>query len=169
MLGSLLPTLNLYVSFKINLLLPITFAFSACDTPLGVEDGTIPDNQLTAYSSLTLYPPSQARLNSIPVPEPEPEPESSNAGGWCAEHNDIYQWIQVDFNASKVVSAIVLQGQPDEDQYVKQYKVQYSNNGIEWYFVKNAYNDEDTVRYLHSCLILSDRQWKPALYWDFAT
>ena len=129
----------------------LSHAFSVCSTSLGVEDGTIPDNQITASSTFIStenahHFPSRARLNSIPD-------GPFYVGGWRAEFNNLNQWIQVDFGASKLVSAIVLQGRQDLLQYVTQYKVQCSNNGNTWYVVKNAFDDEDTVRSLHFCLI----------------
>ena len=47
----------------------------------------------------------------------------------------------MDFGASKVVSAIVLQGRQDDDLYVTKYKVQYSDGEDLWSFVTNAHND----------------------------
>ena len=86
------------------------------------------------------YLPRQARLNLIPEP--------LYAGGWCAEYFDTNQWIQVDFGASKVVSAIVLQGQKHHNNYVTKYKVQYSDGEDLLHLVKYAHNDTVTVRSL---------------------
>ena len=60
----------------------------------------------------------------------------------------------MDFGASKVVSAIVLQGRQDlEDQmmYVTKYKVQYSDGEDLWHFVTNAHDDTIKVRSLQNC------------------
>ena len=58
----------------------------------------------------------------------------------------------MDFGASKVVSAIVLQGRQDlEDQmmYVTKYKVQYSDGEDLWHFV--THDDIVMVRLLQNC------------------
>ena len=134
--------------------IPTNFASSAGFTSLGVEDGTIPDNQITASSyilddpSIPWHIPSQARLNIITDIDNDPP---LYVGGWCSVGLPPNQWIQVDFGASKVVSAIVLQGRQEDDIYVTKYKVQYSDGEDLWHFVTNAHDDTIKVRSLQNC------------------
>lgn len=60
------------------------FKKSDCLLSLGVTDSrSVPDNRITASSSLPGYPANEARLNS--------------ARGWCAAEKDKNQFVQIDF------------------------------------------------------------------------
>lgn len=93
---------------------------SACPINF-ILDGIVSDNRITASSVLPPVQdfPSQARLNN-------------SIGAWCAEYNNISQWIMVDLRALKLVSGIMLQGKQDIDHYVTQYKIQYRGDGLVW-------------------------------------
>ena len=53
-----------------------------CNSPFGMEDGSIGDNQITASSSLNVSSrASQARLRL--------RNDNSTAGAWCAAHNKV--------------------------------------------------------------------------------
>ncbi|KAK3706347.1 hypothetical protein QZH41_018675 [Actinostola sp. cb2023] len=53
----------------------------------------------------------------------------SGAGSWSSRHNRVGQWIQVDLNRVTKVTGIATQGRSDTNQWVKQYKLQYSSDG----------------------------------------
>ncbi|XP_022083768.1 lactadherin-like [Acanthaster planci] len=87
-----------------------------CSTPrpLGMEDGTIPDERISASSYQTFCfgscLASDARLNSNERWAP-----NSNRGSW----------IEVDLAVSTLVSGVITQGGPGGIRYVKRYLVSY--------------------------------------------
>ncbi|XP_038063217.1 retinoschisin-like [Patiria miniata] len=92
-----------------------TPAAAECSSPkpLGMENGTIHDDRITASSRNRCCPVSLARLNS-------------NAG-WVADHlsRDANPWIEVNLVEPTVVSGVITQGKNFFDIYVKKYKVAY--------------------------------------------
>ncbi|XP_072028746.1 uncharacterized protein [Amphiura filiformis] len=136
-----------------------TSTAAACQAPLGLEDGRILDNQLTAstvWPSDGNYKPSNARLNR--------QTQYPSGGSWIAQYNDADQWIQVDLGVLTRVTGVLTQGRPSNlnerfsggasccPQWVENFKVQYSNDGTNWPFVQSANNqtfvgntDQNTV------------------------
>ncbi|XP_072169487.1 lactadherin-like [Diadema setosum] len=67
-------------------------------------------------------------------------------GSWTARANDGNQWIKVDFRRMYHVTGITTQGRPESDQWVTEFKIAYSPDGITWSFVKDcADNDKRFV------------------------
>ena len=101
-----------------------------------MEDGGILDGQLSASTVHHVNNgPENARLNF--------DPNSPKKGCWSAgvNHLDISQWIQVDLLEETVVSGIVLQGREDCcNQWVTKYKMQFSNDGVNWQYLKDGEN-----------------------------
>jgi len=78
----------------------------ACSQPLGIQDGSIRDSQLTASSSYqpSLVGPSKARLNS-----------EMGGGAWCPRSpvsglTETPEWIQVDLGAEHIITGLITQG-----------------------------------------------------------
>ncbi|XP_038073385.1 lactadherin-like [Patiria miniata] len=85
--------------------------------PLGMEDGTIRDDRITASSILSnTYPAREARLN--------------NDNGWAASSGDANPWIEVDLVQSTVVTGVTTQGTPGGSWYVKRYNVAYQQQPL---------------------------------------
>ncbi|XP_028411631.1 lactadherin-like, partial [Dendronephthya gigantea] len=104
----------------------------ACNMALGMENGNINDSQITASSehkSKSLWAVF-GRLNFTPGNGKEGE-------AWSSKNNDLNQWLQVDFQRSTLVTGISTQGRINHNQFVKNYKVSFSQNG---------YNFEDYIR-----------------------
>ncbi|EDO48086.1 predicted protein, partial [Nematostella vectensis] len=60
-----------------------------CDVPLGVEDGRVTKQGMTASSMVnTYYGPWSGRLQA--------RNHGRTRGGWVAQRNDRKQWLQVD-------------------------------------------------------------------------
>ncbi|XP_038072026.1 retinoschisin-like [Patiria miniata] len=79
--------------------------------PLGLEDGTIGDQQIQASSTYSAYLPSKARLN--------------NQGSWTPDVNDGC-WIEVDLGEVTMVSGVITQGSNANPDYrVTAYQVMY--------------------------------------------
>ncbi|XP_071806172.1 retinoschisin-like [Asterias amurensis] len=92
---------------------------------LGLEDGTIPDESLSASSSWErqggytgVSTPGGGRLNKIP-------PDSSTVGAWCPSVADTNQWIQVKLGNPTCVTGVLTQGRWEHGQWVTKYKVQF--------------------------------------------
>ncbi|XP_066293420.1 uncharacterized protein [Branchiostoma lanceolatum] len=90
--------------------------------PLGMTSGAIEDDDIKASSpkkgSLFMAPtgPHRARLNS--------------PYGWTASVDDRQPYIQVDLGETKMVTGVVTQGKPGEDQWVRSYTIQYQGKDV---------------------------------------
>ena len=51
-------------------------------------------------------------------------------GAWSARHNNRYQWLQLDFGGWTKIIRLSTQGRQDTDQWVTQYYVRHSLDGI---------------------------------------
>ena len=103
----------------------------ACFAPLGMEDGTITDAQVSASTRLDdNHSPSQARLNF--------KADGNKAGGWSALTSDLNQWLQVDLASYTRVTHVATQGMNanNELEWVTRYKLQYSDDGITFQFYR---------------------------------
>ncbi|XP_038060497.1 adipocyte enhancer-binding protein 1-like [Patiria miniata] len=102
--------------------------------PLGMEDGRIRDERITASSfwrNLASHAPSRARLNT-----------QGYAAAWCNDEttDDISPWIQVHFDGTVTITGLITQGRGDSpcDQWVTEYQVTYSEDGQSWNNVTDA-------------------------------
>ena len=104
-----------------------------CPNPknLGMSNGKIKDSQISASSEWDRnHGPSNARLYF--------QARNGRTGAWSARVNDVHQWIQIDFQMSKLVLAINIQGREDCcQQFVKSYTVSSSNDGRTFYPYKH--------------------------------
>ena len=76
--------------------------------PLGMEDGSITDDQITASSYDGDYEP---RLNNP-------------NGQWSPEFKDLTPWIQVKFSSAVYITAIQTQGSPIVNRWVTELQIQ---------------------------------------------
>ena len=118
---------------------------------MGMESGKIMDKQITA-SSITnaLHAAHQGRLNFQEVVEGG---EAKKSGLWSALIRDQNQWLQVDLlRQESVVTSVATQGRNrnslwvNHNQWVKSYKLQYSNNGVDFEYYKDARQNSAKVR-----------------------
>ena len=97
-----------------------------------MENYGITSDQLSESSKATSIAGADfGRLN-------RPNTDSSGSGSWRANTEDQNQWIQVDFDSSTVVTAIVTQGRDNDNnnQWVTQYSVEYTaHSGSSWTYV----------------------------------
>ena len=109
-----------------------------CFEPLGMEDGTITDVQVTSSSRLDdNHSPSQARLNF--------KEEENKAGGWSTQPNDENPWLQVDLGSYTRVTRVATQGLNAKDEWVTKYKLQFSDDGKNFQNYKQQGDNEWTV------------------------
>ncbi|XP_028516809.1 lactadherin [Exaiptasia diaphana] len=112
---------------------------------LGMEDGRIPDSQITASSHYSIYLlPKYGRLNS-----------DLEGGSWTAKRLGIGEYLEVDIGTNTTICKIATQGRQNTKQWVTAYSIHYSSdqstwttysaneNGVEKVFQAN--NDENTV------------------------
>ena len=105
--------------------------------PLGMADDSILDSQITASSTWNGdLLPENGRLDF--------ESAGNMQGAWVAgmgANQDINQWIQVDFDGTlTTITGVIIQGRENANQWVTKYKVQYSNDGTNWQYVKDVNN-----------------------------
>ena len=103
-----------------------------------MKSGNIQDSQIT-WSSVW-------NSNGVPNARLDRHAQGS-AGSWSAAVNNINQWIQADLGTVKYVSGIVLQGKHSDqlNQWVTEYKVQYSSDGVTWRYVQDSNRISDMV------------------------
>ena len=99
-----------------------------------MQSGAILDSQIsasTAYSSD--HAPRRARLHG------------TTGGSWLAKDNNIHQWLQVDLLQATKVIGIATQGRNNYVQWVKEYKLQYGEDGVTFQFYRRDGDNSDTV------------------------
>ena len=115
------PFCNVGIMSTINCYLYLSFSDPE---KLGLEDGSIPDESLSAssnYNGLRMSTPAGGRLNKLP-------PDDNTIGAWHAEVEDTNPWIQVDLGNPTYVIGVLTQGRygnPYAPQWVTKYKVQF--------------------------------------------
>ncbi|XP_050757435.1 coagulation factor VIII isoform X3 [Gymnogyps californianus] len=103
---------------------------NSCSVPLGMENRGIPDQRISASSYSTnifsSWSPSQARLNL-----------QGRTNAWRPKSNSPSEWLQVDFEVTKKVTAIITQGAKAvfTHMFVKEFAVSSSQNGVHWSLV----------------------------------
>ena len=96
-----------------------------CDKVLGMGSGRIRNSQISSSSSWDRnHEAYLARLNH--------RKRGHLIGAWSAKYNNRYQWIKVDFRRPTRLVMIASQGRQDARQWVTQYYVTYSQDGIHW-------------------------------------
>ena len=104
-----------------------------------MENGAISDAQISASSQWDDYEgPHRARLNRRRF--------GNKRGAWSALNNDIYQWLQVDLGKYTTVTRTATQGSSDLDQWVTKYRLQYSEDGVNFHLYKALGQDSAKVR-----------------------
>ncbi|KAK7120918.1 hypothetical protein R3I94_020790 [Phoxinus phoxinus] len=113
-----------------------------CSGPLGMEGGIISNQQVTASSThralfgLQKWFPYFARLN-----------KKGLVNAWSAAEGDRYPWIQINLQHRMRVTGLITQGAKriGSPEYVKSYKVAYSEDGKAWSVFKVKDTDEDMM------------------------
>ena len=105
-----------------------------------MENGAISDAQISASSQWNaIHPARNARLNF----------KRQGAYGWTTLRNDQTQWLQVDLGNFSTVTGIATQGSPDRNkQWVTQYILQYSDDGVTIHFYMEP---TDSSAKVYSC------------------
>ena len=115
--------------------------FPECqEVALGMETGAIPDAHVIASSEYDAYHAAvQGRLHF--------ETDGVKQGAWSAGSNDVNQWLQVDLgNQHTQVTGVATQGRNGHPQWVTKYKLQYSHDGVIFYYYKDPGQSGTKVR-----------------------
>lgn len=110
-----------------------------------MEKGLISDAQLTASSAWNnnpkRYGAHRARLNLDTWP-----------AGWSTKKFDPKPWLQIDLGAHKMVTGVATQGLGKSvGEWVKTYRVGYSDDGVKWHVMRNGGRKKVGREYNHSC------------------
>ena len=105
---------------------------------LGMESRTINDEQITASSEWNHnHAAIQGRLNFK---------ATWKSGAWSALTNDPNQWLQVDLIGQYIVTRVATQGRNRYHQWVKKYKLQYSDDGARFRCYKEPRKNDHKVK-----------------------
>ncbi|XP_078346349.1 uncharacterized protein LOC144631708 isoform X1 [Oculina patagonica] len=119
----------------------IGYVYGDCDSPLGMQNGNVPNSDITASSEWDAnHGPSNARLNR--------PAGGGKTGAWSAKQNDRGQWIQVNLRELTRVTKVAIQGRQDHAQWVTAFKLSYSLDGNHFKFQEKIYkgnNDQNSV------------------------
>ena len=101
-----------------------------------MEKGAITDGQISSSSQLDAnHEASQGRLNL--------------KGSWSAYANDAEQWLQIDLGSNPVtVTRVATQGSNLKSQWVINYTLKYSDDGLNFQLYKQQGQSEHKVRHL---------------------
>ena len=84
--------------------------------PLGVQNGSIPDKDMTATSyANSQRMPSHARLHG------------KNA--WTSNDNNFFQYLEIRLGGPRYITHILTQGRDRGNEWVQEYRVDYSGKG----------------------------------------
>ncbi|XP_028411994.1 lactadherin-like [Dendronephthya gigantea] len=104
---------------------------------LGMENGDIRDNQITASSEYnSFHRVANGRLNFCP--------SSGRSCAWSSLKSNIHQWLQVDLKIITLITGIGTQGRNhfNVNQFVKRYTISSSKDGETFQF----YKQEEAVK-----------------------
>lgn len=112
-----------------------------CHGALGMENGLISNGQISASS--------QENGNDLAAFRGR---LYSKAGSWSAHTNVGEQWLQVDLGSQNIrVTGVATQGNGNRDQWVKKYKLQYSNDGKIFQYYRQQGQTKDRVKKNYCC------------------
>lgn len=106
-----------------------------CQQPLGVANGALTELQISASTEWDFdHSANIGRLF-----------KTFRAGAWAAGINDGNQWIQLDLGGRRIkVTRVATQGRYN-GQSVTTYKLQYSENKVNFYYYKEQGQTSDKV------------------------
>ena len=101
-----------------------------CSNALGMKNKKIPDEKISASSQWdSNHAAKQARLHFPGGP--------GIAGSWSSRQNDANQWLQIDLGIQNAkVTGLATQGRANAKQWVTMYKLQYSHDGVNFYYYR---------------------------------
>lgn len=118
------PLSGFFPPFTFHLFLQMhVYTGRQCNQPMGLQSGRLKNHLVTASSQWDKYHAAfLARLHW--------QRRGRYMGAWSARHNNRYQWLQLDFGGWAKIIRLATQGRQDTDQWVTQYYVRHSLDGI---------------------------------------
>lgn len=104
-----------------------------------MEKGRIKDSQITASSEYSVQ--HAAKFGRLYF-----KASDSKQGGWSAGYTAANQWIQVDLRKYTIVKGIATQGRNRYSQWVTKYKLQYSDDGVNFHYYGQSDQSPPKVR-----------------------
>ncbi len=119
----------------INSLIPLE-----CQGALGMENGGILDGQISASSQWDAnHAAIQGRLFF--------QAAGAKQGGWSAGNNNPKEWLQIDLGSQYTkVTGVSTQGRNNHPQWVTSYKLQYSNDGLNFQYYREQGQTANKVK-----------------------
>ena len=122
----------------------LNYLSASCNIPLGISNGEVDDNHITASSSLNdASKPYYARLVRDSM-------EAADVRGcWCARDISLRQHIEADLGETKTIVGVATQGYVSHDNWVASYRLGYrdENGPQRWY----QEDHDEKVLYLVLC------------------
>ena len=116
---------------------------------MGVESNEILDEQITASSEWDgIHAAHHGRLNFQEVVSGS----LRKAGSWSALVNDQHQWLQVELlKEESFVTSVATQGRNSGiyNQWITKYKLQYSNNDVNFEYYEDEGQNTKVKQKLH--------------------
>ena len=113
-----------------------------CLNALGMEDRSVSDEQITASSQWNANEAAhQGRLHFLRT--------WFKAGGWVVATNDLSQWLQIDLGSLHTkTTRVATQGRNgvELENWVTKYKLQFSNNGVNFTYHREPGEADDKVK-----------------------
>ena len=107
-----------------------------------MESRAITDGQITASSEWNRndydHAAIQGRLHFTAG--------DGKTGAWSAGRNDDNQWLQVDLLGQYIVTRVATQGRNGYSQWVRKYKLQYSDDGKNFQYYREQVETTDKVK-----------------------
>ena len=113
-----------------------------CRDALGMENHAISDGHISSSSEYnSQHRASYGRLHK--------QQTQNEKGGWSARTNDVNQWLQIDLVSEYTkVTGVATQGTINgHNEWVTQYKLQYSNDGVSYQYYREQGQSADKVKY----------------------
>ena len=93
-----------------------------CVTPLGLENGQIPDSAIVASSQHNqYYGPERARLRKVT--------RGSYIGGWSPKSSNQDEWIQFDLGKNTKMTGMAIQGSDNGNWWTTSYSLSHRVDG----------------------------------------
>ena len=101
------------------------YSADCVDLDLGMEHKRISDGNITASSVQNANTPAKnGRLNY------------TSGSSWCAGPSDTNPYLQIGLQTLYIICAVSTQGNSQADHWVKNYILQFSNDGTTWMFYR---------------------------------
>ena len=97
------------------------YSADCVDLDLGMENERISDGNITVSSVQNASTPAKnGRLNY------------TSGSSWCARPSDTNPYLQINLQTPYIICAVSTQGNSQADHWVKNYTLQFSNDGTTW-------------------------------------